>query len=190
MNEISTRPSAVVHVTRGTGTFFFSSLRLHLLEQSDEIESRLSKSQSSPPTVGSTLFLSEKGSNLSMSLLSSCLLNAQWFPLKMRRHYAITQVFMGLMAQSFRDSLRKGKQKNDRQVKKKRMESKIYLEKNEQHAKGWTYIWSYSSTPFALFLPSSYSHDLINQDDGGIAPCVYATPPPSSSPFPISVSFP
>ena len=106
------------------------------------------------------------------------------------RDYASLYGSYGVMAQSFRDSLRKGKQKNDRQVKKKRMESKIYLEKNEQHAKGWTYIWSYSSTPFALFLPSSYSHDLINQDDGGIAPCVYATPPPSSSPFPISVSFP
>jgi hypothetical protein len=58
MNEISTRPSAVVHVTRDT--FFFSSLRLHLLEQSDEIESRLSKSQSSPPTVGSTLLCLKK----------------------------------------------------------------------------------------------------------------------------------
>ena len=52
------------------------------------------------------------------------------------RDYASLYGSYGVMAQSFRDSLRKGKQKNDRQVKKKRMESKIYLEKNEQHAKG------------------------------------------------------
>lgn len=118
MNEISTRPSAVVHVTRDT--FFFSSLRLHLLEQSDEIESRLSKSQSSPPTVGSTLcvwkrFQSFHVSFKFLSFICAVISLKNETPL---RDYASLYGSYGVMAQSFRDSLRKGKQKNDRQVKK------------------------------------------------------------------------
>lgn len=111
MNEISTRPSAVVHVTRDT--FFLSSLRLHLLEQSDEIESRLSKSQSSPPTVGSTLcvwkrFQSFHVSFKFLSFICAVISLKNETPL---RYYASLYGSYGVMTQSFRDSLRKGKQK-------------------------------------------------------------------------------
>ena len=121
MNEISTRPSAVVHVTRDT--FFFSSLRLHLLEQSDEIESRLSKSQSSPPTVGSTLLCLKKPKRFQSFHVSFKFLSFICAVISLKnetplRDYASLYGSYGVMAQSFRTSLRKGKQKNDRQVKK------------------------------------------------------------------------